>query len=72
MMGASTSEWLNTAGTAQLLGVTPRTVYTFVNDGSLPGYRFGRVIRFKRSDVLDFIEGCRIEPGRLGSSSLGS
>lgn len=58
-------EWLNTAETAKRLGVTPRTLYRFIDDGQLPAYRFGRVIRLKETEVADFIERCRIVPGSL-------
>ena len=58
-------EWLNTAETARRLGVTPRTLYRFIDDGQLPAYRFGRVIRLKETEVADFIERCRIVPGSL-------
>jgi hypothetical protein len=37
----------------------------FINNGSLPGYRFGRVIRLKATDVEGFIETLRIQPGDL-------
>ncbi len=57
--------WLNTAETARRLGITPRTLYRFIDDGSLPAYRFGRVIRLKESEVAEFIERCRIQPGTL-------
>lgn len=61
--------WLNTAETARRLGVTPRTLYRFIDEGQLPAYRFGRVIRLKESEVEDFIEQCRIAPGTLESDS---
>jgi excisionase family DNA binding protein len=63
----STSDitWLNTAETAKRLGVTTRTLYRFIDDGQLPAYRFGRVIRLKESEVAEFIERCRIQPGTL-------
>jgi len=57
--------WLNTAETAKRLGVTPRTLYRFIDDGQLPAYRFGRVIRLKETEVEEFIERCRITPGTL-------
>jgi excisionase family DNA binding protein len=57
--------WLNTAETAKRLGITPRTLYRFIDDGQLPAYRFGRVIRLKESEVAEFIERCRIQPGTL-------
>lgn len=60
--------WLNTSETAKRLGVTPRTLYRFIDDGALPAYRFGRVIRLKESEVEEFIDKCRIQPGTLDSA----
>ncbi|MFN8050545.1 MAG: helix-turn-helix domain-containing protein [Acidimicrobiales bacterium] len=57
--------WLNTAETARRLGVTPRTLYRFIDEGQLPAYRFGRVIRLKETEVEQFIDDCRIAPGTL-------
>ena len=57
--------WLSTAEAASRLGITPRTLYRFIDEGQLPAYRFGRVIRLKAHEVDDFIETCRIEPGTL-------
>ena len=59
-------EWLNTETAAKRLGITTRTLYRFINEGGLPAYRMGRVIRVKQTDVDDFIESSRIEPGTLG------
>ena len=59
-------DWMSTAAAARYLGLTQRTLYRFIDDGDLPAFRFGRVIRLKRSDVDDFIERCRIVPGTLG------
>ena len=61
--------WLNTVETARRLGITPRTLYRFIDDGTLPAYRFGRVIRLKESEVAEFIERCRITPGTLDASA---
>ena len=57
--------WLGTKEAARRLGITPRTLYRFIDGGDLPGYRFGRVIRIKATDVDAFIEASRIEPGTL-------
>ena len=58
-------DWLSTEETARRLGLTTRTIYRFVDIGQLPAYRFGRVFRFKASDVDAFIERSRVEPGTL-------
>ena len=57
--------WLSTQDAAKRLGVTPRTLYRFIDQGELTAYRLGRVIRLKLSDVDAFIEKSRIEPGTL-------
>ena len=60
--------WMNSAEASKRLGITVRTLYRFIDDGELPAYRFGRVIRLKADEVDTFIESCRIEPGTLDSA----
>ena len=62
---AQETEWLSTAAAAKRLGITPRTLYRFIDEGQLPAYRFGRVIRLKTTDVDVYIETCLIEPGSM-------
>lgn len=57
--------WMSTKEAAEHLGVTLRSLYRFIDEGSLAAYKFGRVIRLKTEDVDRFIESCRIEPGSL-------
>ena len=59
-MNSSDIEWLSTAEAAKRLGITPRTLYRFMNEDQLAGYRFGRVIRLKATDIDEFIESSRI------------
>ena len=42
-----------------------RTLYRFIDEGELPAYKFGRVIRLKEDDVVAFVERSRIVPGSL-------
>jgi excisionase family DNA binding protein len=58
-------EWLSSGEAADYLGVGLRTLYKFIDDGDLPGYRMGRVIRLKRNEIDAFIESRRIQPGTL-------
>ena len=58
-------QWVNTGEAAKRLGITTRTLYRFIDEGQLPAYRFGRVIRLKEDDIASFIDDCRIEPGTL-------
>jgi excisionase family DNA binding protein len=64
-VAVSDIRWLSTAEAAKRLGITPRTLYRFIDQGDIPAYRFGRVIRLKEDEVDSFIESCRIEPGTL-------
>jgi excisionase family DNA binding protein len=57
--------WLSTHEAAHRLGITPRTLYRFIDEGQLPAYRFGRVIRLKLVEVDAFIDRSRIQPGTL-------
>ncbi|HET7489462.1 MAG TPA: helix-turn-helix domain-containing protein [Acidimicrobiales bacterium] len=57
--------WMSTRETAERLGITLRTLYRFIDEGQIPAFKFGRVIRLKESDVDTFIEGARIAPGSL-------
>jgi excisionase family DNA binding protein len=47
------------------LGVTLRTLYRFIDEGQLPAYKMGRVIRLQAGDVDEFISRARIVPGTL-------
>ncbi len=62
---AEQTRWMGTKEAADYLGVTPRTLYRFVDEGSLPAYKMGRVLRLKAADVDDFIERSRVQPGSL-------
>jgi excisionase family DNA binding protein len=56
---------MSTKEAAEHLGVTLRSLYRFIDEGSLTAFKFGRVIRLKADDVDIFIETCRIAPGSL-------
>lgn len=58
-------EWIGTPEACARLGVTLRTLYRFIDEGQLPAYKMGRVIRLQVHEVDAFIERARIEPGTL-------
>src|SRR5438477_4207729 len=58
-------QWMSTGEAARRLGVTVRTLYRLIDEGELPAYKFGRVIRLQENEVDAFIDRSRIEPGRL-------
>lgn len=57
--------WLSTREACERLGITLRTLYRFIDEGQLPAYKMGRVIRLQAGDVDAFIERMRIAPGTL-------
>jgi excisionase family DNA binding protein len=42
-----------------------RTLYRFIDEGQLPAYKMGRVIRLQAQEVDAFIKRARIVPGTL-------
>ena len=64
-MATDEIEWLSTKEAARRLGITPRTLYRFIDAGDLPAYRMGRVIRLQQAAVDAYIDQCRVEPGTL-------
>lgn len=58
--------WLSTREAASRLGITTRTLYRLIDEGQLPAYKLGRVIRLQQHEVDAFIEAARITPGDLG------
>jgi len=57
--------WLSTKEASERLGITLRSLYRFIDEGSLVAYKFGRVIRLQEADVDRFINASRIPPGSL-------
>ena len=57
--------WMSTKDASERLGVTLRTLYRFIDEGRLPAYQVGRVIRLKADELEAFIDSLRIAPGTL-------
>ena len=64
-MNTDETEWLSTQEAARRLGITPRTLYRFIDHGELPAYRFGRVIRLRATRSTTSSSRSRIQPGEL-------
>jgi excisionase family DNA binding protein len=50
------SEWLDAGAVAKLLGIHRRTVARLAKTGELPSSRIGKLLRFRRSDVVAVLE----------------
>jgi excisionase family DNA binding protein len=56
--------WAGTREAAEALGVTLRTLYRFIDEGRLPAYKMGRVIRLRGDDIDRFRDqGGHWQPG---------
>lgn len=49
-------EWLDANGAAELLGVHRRTITKMAKRGELRAARIGKLLRFRRSDVVGLLE----------------
>jgi len=50
-------QYISRSEVAAMWGVNPRTVERLEYDGELTAYRFGRCVRYKRSEVDAWAEG---------------
>ena len=57
--------WMGTPKTAEYLGIRLRTLYRLIDEGKVPAYRQGRVMRVRRSDPDAHLEASRVQPGSL-------
>ncbi len=63
--GENAVSWVGTTEAAAQLGITNRTLYRLIDNGDVPAYRIGRVVRLKQSDLDAYLEKARITPGDL-------
>ncbi len=64
--------WLGTREAAEELGISLRTLYRLIDEGSLIAYQIGRNLRIRRSDLDAFLESARVRPGDLGVRRPGA
>lgn len=57
----------------EILGVTDRTVWEYVDSGKLRNVRFGRSVRIDPADLRDFIERSKVSkvPGNDDAEPAG-
>jgi 5-methylcytosine-specific restriction protein A len=58
---AEPKEFLTVDNLSELLQVDNMTIYRLVRRGELPAYQIGRVLRFSRADVEEYLAKARIE-----------
>lgn len=45
--------------TAEVLGVSARTLYKWAGAGTIPAYKLGRVYRFNRAELDGWLQKCK-------------
>lgn len=60
-----TTKWMSTKEASEELGITLRTLYRLIDEGQVPAYKFGRVIRLKATEVTEFISDAKVTPGEM-------
>lgn len=53
------TEFLSVEELSKFLGLKAKTIYSICRRGELPCYKFGRLLKFKRSDIEAWVEGNR-------------
>jgi excisionase family DNA binding protein len=59
MNGKVEQRYLSVQDTAKYLGLSPKTIYCWAEKGAIPAYKVGRVWRFDRAELDDFVRGNR-------------
>lgn len=62
--------WIGTPEAAARLGVGAQDVYRLIDQGRIPAYRFGRVIRIRAIHLDEFVE--QQEPDEAASPAATS
>lgn len=52
-------EYMSTKEAGEFLGVHPRTVWRWVDEDTLTGYRIGRVLRVRKQEIEEVLRGER-------------
>jgi excisionase family DNA binding protein len=64
-----TESLVTAADIAEMLGFSPGTILDWFETGRLPGFKIGRAVRFRESEVLAWLEAQRSGPGTGGTVS---
>jgi len=54
--------WVSAEETAEYLGVSKDTIYSWVSGKGMPGHRVDRFWKFKKQNVDDWVRGAAAEP----------
>lgn len=63
-----TERLLTAAELGERLALSTATVLDWFEAGRLPGFKLGRVVRFREEEVLEWVEAQRVGPSVAGSN----
>ena len=66
---SSDCEFLNVKDAAQFLGVSVDTIYSWTFKRVIPHYKLGKLVKFKRSELIQYMESNRVEPFRVDAQN---
>jgi excisionase family DNA binding protein len=55
--GDTVQRYLSVEQTAIYLGLSPKTIYSWAEKREIPAYKVGRVWRFDKAELDDFVRG---------------
>ncbi|HBA36831.1 TPA: hypothetical protein DCZ15_03075 [Candidatus Falkowbacteria bacterium] len=56
LIDLNTTEFLTTEQLAELLSLSKTSIYRLISHRLIPFYKLGHNVRFKRADVLEYLE----------------
>ena len=68
------SDFLNIQDLSQYLGIKPSTLYSMVERKMIPHYKVGRMVRFKLSEIDQWMAGKKeecVDPDKVARKVLG-
>jgi len=54
-------QYFNIQEVSEYLGISVNTLYEWVHRRMIPFHKFGKSVRFEKSDIDNWARGCRIE-----------
>jgi excisionase family DNA binding protein len=67
MMGDLEDRWLSVDDICKYLGVSKDTIYKWIDRGGMPAHRVGRLWKFKKEEVDDWVRAGGAASNRLDS-----
>lgn len=59
-------EFLTVRELSEFLSIKPSTIYTLVQENRIPHYRIGKLVRFRTSEIMNWVQ-----KGKRGAKEIG-